>query len=58
MREAVDDWRNRWALQPRTADKVLVMLSTLLNWARRERGLLSVNVVEGMSLLHEVNKAE
>ena len=58
MREAVDDWRNRWSSEPRTADKVLVMLSTLLNWARRERGLLTINVVEGMSLLHEVNKAE
>lgn len=58
VRTDIDDWRNKWAHQPRTADKNLVMLSTLLNWARRERGLISINVAEGMSLLHSVNKAD
>ena len=57
-RSDIDDWRNRWAHQPRTADKRLVMLSTLLGWARREKGLLAVNVTEGMSLLHSVDKAD
>lgn len=54
----VDDWRNKWAHQPRSADKALVMLSTLLNWARREKGLLSVNVAEKMTLLHSADKSD
>jgi integrase len=58
VRADIDDWRNKWAHQPRTADKALVMLSTLLNWARRERGLVAINAAEGMALLHSVNKAD
>lgn len=58
VRADIDDWRNRWAHQPRTADKNLIMLSTLLNWARRERGLLTINAAEGMGLLHSVDKSD
>lgn len=58
VRSDIDEWRNRWAHQPRTADKNLVMLSTLLNWARREKGLLGINVAEGMSLLHHADKSD
>lgn len=58
IRGDIDDWRNRWAHQPRTADKNLIMLSTLLNWARRERGLVSINAAEGMSLLHTADKSD
>lgn len=57
-RSAIDDWRNQWAHKPRTADKAVVMLSTLLNWARRERGLLAVNVAAEMSLLHTADKSD
>lgn len=58
IRADIDDWRNQWAHQPRTADKLLVMLSTLLNWARRERGLLQINVTEKMTLLHSADKSD
>jgi integrase len=58
IRSDIDDWRNKWAHQPRTADKNLIMLSTLLNWARRQKGLVSVNIAEGMELLHSVNKSD
>lgn len=57
-RSIIDDWRNQWAHQPRTADKAVVTLSTLLNWARRERGLLGINVASEMSLLHTANKSD
>lgn len=58
IRGDIDDWRNQWAHQPRTADKLLVMLSTLLNWARRERGLVSINVTEKMTMLHSADKSD
>lgn len=54
----VDNWRNKWSHMPRSADKALVMLSTVLSWARREKGLLAVNVTEGMGLLHSADKSE
>jgi integrase len=58
LRGDIDDWRNQWAHQPRTADKLLVMLSTVLNWARRERGLVSINVTEKMATLHTADKSD
>lgn len=57
-RSDVDDWRNKWAHKPRSADKALVMLNTLLNWAQREKGLLRANVAGSMTLLHSVNKSD
>lgn len=57
-RGAVDEWRGRWAHQPRTADKNIVMLNTLLNWAKRERGLLTVNQCAEMTLWHSADKSD
>lgn len=57
-RGAVDDWRSRWAHQPRTADKNIVMLNTLLNWAKREKGLLAVNQCAEMTLWHNADKSD
>lgn len=57
MREQIILWRDRWASQPRTADKAAVMMATLLSWAV-ERGIIAVNVAAGIKLLHHVNKAD
>lgn len=57
-RSDVDEWRKQWAHQPRTADKNLVMLNTLLNWAKREKGLLEVNQVAEMMMWHNVDKSD
>jgi integrase len=57
-RGEVDEWRGRWAHQPRTADKHIVMLNTLLNWAKREKGLLATNHVAEMGLWHSADKSD
>ena len=57
MRGDILEWRDQWAHQPRTADKALVMMSTLLNWGV-EHGRLSLNIVSGAKHLHSVNKAD
>lgn len=58
IRADVDEWRKQWAHQPRTADKHIVMLNTLLNWAKRERGLLATNQCAEMTLWHSVDKSD
>ena len=57
MREQVILWRDRWASQPRTADKAAVMVSTILSWCV-ERGILATNIASGIKQLHDVNKAD
>lgn len=57
MREQIVLWRDKWANQPRTADKASVMMATLLGWAV-DRGIIAVNVAAGIKLLHSVNKAD
>lgn len=57
MREQIILWRDRWAKQPRTADKAAVMASTVLSWCV-SMGILSVNVASGIKLLHSANKAD
>lgn len=57
MRKDVIDWRNQWAGKPRTADKAVVMLGTLLNHGI-ENGLLSVNIAAGIKHLHSVDKSD
>lgn len=56
MRRDIIDWRNQWAAQPRTADKAVVMLGTLLNYGM-EIGLLAVNVAAGIKHLHSADKS-
>lgn len=57
-RADVDEWRGKWAHQPRTADKNIVMLNTLLNWAKRERGLIETNQLAEMTLWHSADKSD
>ena len=57
MREDILTWRDERANTPRTADKGIVMLSTLLGWAV-VRGRLTLNVAHGIPLLYRVNRAD
>lgn len=57
MREQIILWRDKWAHQPRTADKATVMTATVLGWCV-ERGILPTNVAAGIKCLHHVNKAD
>lgn len=57
MREHVILWRNRWADQPRTADKASVMMATLLGWAVAN-GILAVNVAAGIRTLHRADRSD
>lgn len=57
MRGDILDWRDRWASQPRTADKASVMMATLLAWIV-DRGKLPVNVAAGIEHLHSVDKSD
>jgi len=57
MRGDILCWRDEHAETPRTADKGIVMLSTLLSWALI-RGRLSVNVAQGIPLLYRANRAD
>lgn len=56
MRGDIIEWRDQWSHQPRTADKLTSMLSTLLKWAV-ERGRIGVNVAANIDGLHSVNRA-
>ena len=53
----VIEWRDKWADQPRTADKAVVMMVTLLNWGV-ENGKLKQHHCHGIQLLHSVDKSE
>jgi len=57
MRGEILAWRDTWADNPRTADKAVVMMATLLGWAV-EHGRLNANVATKIRLLHKVNKAD
>lgn len=57
MRGDLIEWRNLWAAQPRTADKAVVMMVTLLNWAV-ENGKIERHMCHGIELLHSVDKSE
>lgn len=57
MRGDLIEWRDQWAHQPRTADKAVVMMVTLLNWAI-ETGKLERHNCNGIQLLHSVDKSE
>lgn len=57
MRSVIIEWRNRWAAQPRTADKAGVMMATLLGWAL-EQGLVTINVAARLRQLHRVNRSD
>ena len=56
MRADVMDWRADMAGKPRTADKAIVMLSTLLSWGVTN-GKLRHNVAMGIPMLYSANRA-
>lgn len=57
IRKDIIEWRNEWSHKPRTADKAVVMLSTLLGHGM-ENGLLSVNVAAKIKHLHSADKSD
>lgn len=57
IRNDIIQWRDGWRAQPRTADKVLVMLQTLLSWAV-ERGFLAINAAHGIKLIHKADRSD
>lgn len=57
MRGDILAWRDERASTPRTADKGIVMLSTLLNWAV-VRGRLTINVAKGIPQLYRADRAD
>lgn len=57
IRNDIIQWRDQWRGQPRTADKVLVMLQTLLSWAV-ERGFLAINAAHGIKLIHKADRSD
>lgn len=56
MRGDVIEWRDNWAHQPRTADKAVVMMTTLLNWGV-ENGKLRQHQCHNIELLHHADKS-
>jgi integrase len=57
IRNDIIQWRDEWRSTPRTADKVLVMLQTLLSWAV-ERGFLAINAAHGIKLIHKADRSD
>lgn len=58
MRDLLIQWRDEnWGQQHRTADKVIVMLGTLLGWAQT-RGIVSKNIAHGIPLKHKADRSD
>ena len=58
MRELIMSWRDdNWRSQPRTADKVIVMLGTILSWAQ-QRGLITKNIAHGIPMIHKADRSD
>ena len=56
-RAEIISWRDELSGTPRAADRVVGMLSTVLNWAM-ERNLVEKNAAAGIRHLHKVNRAD
>lgn len=56
MRADVMAWRSELASKPRTADKAIVMLGTVLSWSMTE-GLITRNVATGIPMLYKPDRA-
>lgn len=57
MRADVMEWRATLAATPRTADRAIVMLATVLSWSVME-GKLHRNVAAGIPMLYSSNRAD
>ncbi len=57
MRNDIINWRDNWRHQPRTADKVIVMLGILLGWGML-RGLVGINIAHGIPLIYKSDRSD
>lgn len=57
MRGDIIAWRDEWQGNPRTADKLMGMMSVLLQWGK-ERGRLKDNIAHAVPMLHTVDRSE
>lgn len=57
LRKDILAWRDKWADQPRAADRAVGTLSAVLGWAAR-RGMIRENIALGMGTLHRVDHAD
>jgi integrase len=57
MRKDILIWRNKWAEQPRAADRAVGTLSTVLAWAA-QNGEIATNIAAGIGTLHRANRAD
>ncbi len=57
MRGHIIGWRDEWQGQPRTADKLTGMFSTLLEWGK-QRGQLKDNIAADIKGLHTADRSE
>lgn len=57
MKKDIGIWRDKWAEQPRAADRAVGTLSTILGWAH-QRGMIAGNIAAGLGTLHRVNRAD
>ena len=57
MREDVTNWRNEISDRPRTADKRIVMLATVLAYGV-QLGRLSINIAAGIPALYKADRSE
>lgn len=57
MRKDVLAWRDKWADQPRAADRAVGTLSTVLGWAA-QRGMIATNIASEIGTLHRVNHSD
>lgn len=56
MKPKIIAWRNQWRDQPRSADKAVVMMSTILNWGV-QHCMIDINVADKIGKLHFVDKS-
>lgn len=57
MKRDVIAWRNKWAGQPRAADRAVGTLSVVLGWAARQ-GLIAGNIAADLGTLHRVDHSD
>lgn len=57
MRGEIIKWRDEWQDKPRTADKLTVMLGTLLEHGL-QCGKLAINIAHGIPTLHRADRSE
>lgn len=57
MRKDILIWRDKWASQPRAADRAVGTLSTVLGWAA-QRGMIASNIASEIGTLHRVDRSD